>query len=164
MTRLSRILSIWHLFFNCKEVSYEEIVNQLGTLNRKTVHRDIQLLQQAGVLKVRYSRKCKAFIPVSLEVFPMEPQENKTREKYLAKVRRLCILMGRMSQEDRDDGMNRVDLYREILPGVSDRTRQRDFEELDKLGYRAWYEREDPDEPGQWHYEIPEAYGLETFL
>lgn len=163
MTKLSRILSIWHLFLNCKEVSYDEFIYQFGMFHKKTIHQDILLLQEAGVLKVKYSRKQKAFIPTSLKPSPMAPQENKTRQKYLEKVRRLCILMERMSQEDREDGMNKNDLYREIFPGISDRTRQRDFVQLDELGYRAWYNRDDPDEPGRWSYKIPEAYELETF-
>lgn len=92
----------------------------------------------------------------------MEEQENKTRQKYLDRLRRLCILMRRMAEEDDSNGMNRNDLYREILPGISDRTRQRDFKELEKLGYRARYERELEDEPGQWYYEIPGPYELKT--
>ena len=67
----------------------------------------------------------KAFVPVTLEPFPLEKQENKTRQKYLEKPRRLCVLMRRMREEDDADGMDKVALYREILPGVSDRTRQR---------------------------------------
>ena len=55
----------------------------------------------------------------------MEKQENKTRQKYLEKPRRLCVLMRRMREEDDADGMDKVALYREILPGVSDCTRQR---------------------------------------
>ena len=85
-----------------------------------------------------------------------------TRQKYLEWLRRLCILMRRMAEEDESDGMDKTDLYREILPGISDRTRQRDFKELEKLGYNARYDREFEDEPGRWKYEIPSAYGLKT--
>ena len=92
----------------------------------------------------------------------MEEQENKTRQKYLEKLRRLCILMRRMSWEDEENGMNKVELYREILPDIPDRTRQRDFKELELLGYMAWYTQEFEDEPGRWYYEIPDAYGLKT--
>lgn len=159
--KTSRILSVYHLFRNCEEVSFQEFSLSFGVSNR-TALRDIRLLRQAGVLKVRYDRECKAFVPVSLELFPMEEQENKTRQKYLEKIRRLCILMVRMSEEDEDDGMNKIKLYQEIMPGISERTRQRDFAELDKLGYSAWYQRGFEDEPGRWIYEIPSAYGLST--
>lgn len=161
ITKTSRVLSVYHLFLNCEEVSYQEFVLNFG-VSQRTALRDIRLLRQAGVLEARWDRKRQAFVPVTLEPFPQEEQENKTRQKYLEKLRRLCILMCRMSWEDDSDGMNKEDLYREILPGVSDRTRQRDFKELEKLGYEAWYEQEFEDEPGRWYYEIPSAYGLAT--
>ena len=92
----------------------------------------------------------------------MEVQENKTRQKYLEKLRRLCILMRRMGWEDYENGTNKVELYRALFPGIPDRTRQRDFKELEQLGYEVWYERGFEDEPGRWHYDIPSAYGLAT--
>ena len=161
VNRLSRVLSVYHLFLNCAEVSIQEFSLSFG-VGQRTAVRDIRLLRQAGVLKARYDRTAQAFLPVSLEPFPMEEQESRTRQKYLEKVRRLCVLMRRMAEEDDSDGMNRNDLYREILPGISDRTRQRDFMELEKLGYDARYIREFEDEPGRWYYEIPSAYGLST--
>lgn len=161
ITKTSRVLSVYHLFLNCEEVSLQEFVLNFG-VSQRTALRDIRLLQQAGVLEVRWDRARKAFVPVTLEPFFLEEQENKTRQKYLEKLRRLCVLMRRMSWEDDADGMNKVDLYREILPGVPDRTRQRDFKELEKLGYEARCLKEFDDEPGRWYYEIPTAYGLKT--
>lgn len=70
--------------------------------------------------------------------------------------------MRRMSEEDGEDGMNKTELYREILPGIPDRTRQRDFKELKALGYDVWYEPGYADEPGRWHYDVPSAYELKT--
>ena len=161
ITKLSRILSVYHLFLNCQEVSFQELRQQFE-VSEKTSLRDIRLLERAGVLEARYDRNSRAFYPVSLEVQPMAEEENQTRKKYLEKIRRLCILMARMAEEDHSDGMNKIALYREILPGISDRTRQRDFQELEKLGYRASCDREWPDEPGRWYYEIPSTYGLAT--
>lgn len=161
ITKLSRILSVYHLFLNCQEVSIQEFALNFG-VSLRTALRDIRLLRQAGVLEARWNRMTKAFVPVTLELLPMEKQENQTRQRYLEKLRRLCILMGRMAQEEQNDGMNKIELYRHIFPGISDRTRQRDFTELEKLGYNAWYCREWPDEPGRWYYEIPSAYGLKT--
>ena len=161
ITKLSRVLSVYHLFLNCQEVSLQEFTLNFG-VSQRTALRDIRLLQQAGVLEARWERARQAFVPVTLEPFPLEEQENQTRQKYLEKLRRLCILMRRMSEEDSEDGMNKVELYREILPGIPDRTRQRDFKELEELGYEAWYERRYDDEPGRWYYEIPGAYGLKT--
>lgn len=161
VTKTSRVLSVYHLFLHCQEVSFQELRQQFG-VSEKTSLRDIRLLERAGVLEARYDRGCRAFYPLSLAARPMAEESNQTRRKYLEKVRRLCILMARMAEEDPYDGMNKTALYREVLPGVSDRTRQRDFQELEKLGYSASYSREWPDEPGRWHYEIPGAYGLST--
>lgn len=161
ITKLSRVLSVYHLFLNCQEVSFQELRQQFE-VSEKTSLRDIRLLERAGVLETRYDRDCRAFYPVSLELRPIVEEKNQTRRKYLEKLRRLCILMRRMSEEDNEDGMNKVELYREILPGIPDRTRQRDFKELEALGYEAWYERGYDDEPGRWYYEIPGAYGLKT--
>ena len=161
VSRLSRVLSVYHLFLNCAEVSVQEFSLSFG-VGQRTAVRDIRLLRQAGVLKARYDRTAQAFLPVSLELFPMEKQENKTRQKYIERLRRLCILMRRMAEEDDSNGMDKNDLYRESFPGVSDRTRQRDFKELEELGYSAWYDREFEDEPGRWYYEIPSPYGLKT--
>ena len=161
ITKTSRILSVYHLFLHCEEVSYQEFTLNFG-VSQRTALRDIRLLQQAGVLEAQWNRARQAFVPVTLEPFPMEVQENKTRQKYLEKLRRLCILMQRMSWEDSEDGMNKVELYRTLFPGIPDRTRQRDFKELEQLGYEVWYERGFEDEPGRWHYDIPSAYGLAT--
>lgn len=161
ITKLSRVLSVYHLFLNCQEVSLQEFTLNFG-VSQRTALRDIRLLQQAGVLEARWDRARQAFVPVTLKPFPLEEQENQTRQKYLEKLRRLCILMRRMSEEDSEDGMNKIVLYREVLPGIPDRTRQRDFKELEELGYEAWYERGYDDEPGRWYYEIPSAYGLKT--
>lgn len=115
VSRLSRVLSVDHLFLNCAEVSIQEFSLSFG-VGQRTAVRDIRLLRQAGVLKARYDRKAQAFLPVSLEPFSMEEQENTMRQKYLEKLRRLCILMRRMAEEDDCNGMNRNDLYREIPP------------------------------------------------
>lgn len=161
ITKTSRILSVYHLFLHCQEISYQEFALNFG-VSQRTALRDIRLLQQAGVLEARWDRARQAFVPVTLEPFPMEVQKNKTRQKYLEKLRRLCILMRRMSWEDYEDGTNKVELYRELFPNTPDRTRQRDFKELEQLGYEVWYERGFEDEPGRWHYDIPSAYGLAT--
>lgn len=162
-TKTSRVLSVYHLFRTCQEVSFEELRQQLGASER-TFLRDIRLLERVGVLKVRYGREYRAFYPVSLELRPMAEEDNLTRRKYLEKLRRLCLLMGRMAEEAEWSDTGKVELYRGLFPEQSDRTRQRDYQELEKLGYCARYEKEFYDEPGRWWYEIPGAYDLATFL
>lgn len=161
ISKLSRVLSVYHLFLTCQEVSFQEFTLNFG-VSERTARRDIRLLRQAGVLQTRFDRKAQAFLPVSLEPFPLEPQESRTRQKYLEKLRRLCLLMRRVQEEDEEDGMNKVALYRDLLPGVPDRTRQRDFKELEILGYYITYEWDMFEERRTWRYDIPGAYGLNT--
>lgn len=82
VSKTSRVLSVYHLFLYCEEVSLQEFSLSFG-VGQRTAVRDIRLLRQAGVLRARYDRTAQAFLPVSLEPFPMEKQENKTRQKYL---------------------------------------------------------------------------------
>ena len=82
LTKTSRILSVYHLFLNCQEVSFQELKQQFE-VSEKTSLRDIRLLERAGVLETRYDRNAKAFYPVSLELRPMAAEENQTRRKYL---------------------------------------------------------------------------------
>ena len=76
LTKTSRILSVYHLFLNCQEVSFQELKQQFE-VSEKTSLRDIRLLERAGVLETRYDRNAKAFYPVSLELRPMAEEENR---------------------------------------------------------------------------------------
>lgn len=114
-TKTSRILSVYHLFLNCQEVSCQELRQQFE-VSEKTSFRDIRLLERAGILETRYDRDCRAFYLLSLEVWPMAGEKNQTRRKYLEKLRRLCVLMARMAEENRYNGTNKIALYQEVLP------------------------------------------------
>lgn len=85
ISKTSRVLSVYHLFLHCEEVSCEEFALNFGVSGR-TARRDIRLLRQAGVLEARWDRARQAFVPVTLEPFPMEAQGNKTRQRYLEKL------------------------------------------------------------------------------
>ena len=156
ITKTSRLLVIFHLFQHCQEVSFKEITDMLP-ISQKTAYRDIQTLKQAGVLQIRYSKRQEAFVPTSLEFTEPEWPENQTRKRYLEKIRRLCTLMVRP-----EEAADPVAWYRERYPDLSDRSRQRDFKELSKIGYRIVYTPlHDPDRdwnpnytPG-WYCDFP---------
>lgn len=157
LKKLSRLLSLFHLFRYCKEVSFKEITDLLAVSN-KTVYRDILLLKQAGVIHSSFSRKKDAFILLDTCFHPPQFPENKTQRLYLEKIIRLCTLMVEL------DGNDPIGWYHKRYPQLSARTRQRDFAELFKIGYRIHYEPRDPwGELGHYTYEIPDTYGLETF-
>lgn len=158
LTKTSRILSVFHLFRYCSEVSFKEITDLLP-ISKKTVYRDILLLKQAGVLRIRYSKKRNAFVVTDTHFKKPQFPENKTRKLYLEKIIRLCTLMVTLDEE------NPVGWYHTYYPKLSERTRQRDFAELCKIGYCIRYVPADLwGEPGHYSYEIPDTYGLETFM
>ena len=162
ITKTSRLLVVFHLFRHCQEVSFQEITDMLP-VSEKTVYRDIQILKRAGVLQIRYSKRQEAFVPASLNFTEPDWPENQTQRRYLEKIRRLCTLMVQI--EGAEDP---IAWYRTQYPGLSDRTRQRDFKELDKIGHQIGYNPlRNPDrdwdphyEPG-WYYEFPSgAYDI----
>ena len=62
ITRVQRILGVYHLLQFCEEVSFQEIVNNMPAAAKlKTFHRDVKLLQELGVIDARYSNKAKAY-------------------------------------------------------------------------------------------------------
>ncbi len=156
ISKTSRLLVVFHLFQHCREVSFKELTDMLP-VSQKTAYRDIQTLKRAGVLQIRYSKRQEAFVPISLEFTEPAWPENQTRKRYLEKIRRLCTLMVRLEEAE-----DPIAWYRGRYPDLSDRTRQRDFQELAKAGYRIQYNPiHDPDrdwdpnyEPG-WHCAFP---------
>lgn len=160
ITKTSRILSVYTCFRCCEEVTVEEITSQFG-VSRKTAYRDLLLLRRAGVLRVRFDKKRGTFIPVSLKPFPMAEEENQTRRRVLERLRRLCLLIDALHNHP-DPCVSPAAWYRELFPGVSDRTRQRDFKALEPLGHSHYSSKMWWDEPTKYIYEVPDAYGLET--
>ena len=57
---------------------------------------------------------------------------------------------------------NLITRYQRLFPEEKARTRQRDFEQLRKLGYLLGYSGGDFYDPGCWHVEIPSAFCLRT--
>lgn len=163
VTKTSRLLVVFHLFQHCQEVSYKEIADMVP-VSRKTAYRDIQALRQAGVLQIRYAKRQEAYVPMSLDFTEPVWPENRTQRRYLERIRRLCTLMVRLEAAE-----DPLAWYRENYPGLSERTRQRDFKELKKVGYPVVYSPiHNPDEdwnpnyePG-WHCEFPTgAYDID---
>lgn len=99
--------------------------------------------------------------PVSLEIQGLQAKNTPAQFDMPLSFSSICKYKI-LSWEDDSGGINKVELYREILSGIPDCTRQRDFKELEELGYEVWYERGYEDEPGRWHYEIPGTYELKT--
>lgn len=131
-SKTQRILAVYHLFRNCYGVD-ADVLSRLG-VSERSIKRYISLLKAAGVLTVRYDRKEREYYKESIEIRPIAEQSNPNRLKYLRRIRRLCILMSEVMGEWESE-KSKTKLYRELFPEESDRTRQRDYAELKKLGY-----------------------------
>lgn len=168
ISRTARILSIYHLFLYCNEVSIKEITDQMPEVNPATAKRDISLLNHAGVLQSKYSRKANAYIPVGTEIVEITSPKSENDHKTIEKVRRLCILMQELYEFDREAEPLHIQIYKELFPNINDRTRQRDFDDLKEIGYIVRRETEYfPDEEKEkrcYSLEIPNGtYSLPTF-
>ncbi len=164
IAKTSRILSTYHLFRLGDEVEFRELTDSFG-VSKKTAYRDIRALKQAGVLQVRFEKTAGtdhrgAFIP-ALDLRPIEVAEGEPGRKFLEKIRRLCIFTAALYAVD--DNANPIELYRSLFPERTERTRQRDFNELRAIGYALKYVPAFYDDPGYWINGVPdEVDGLET--
>ncbi|MDR0963369.1 MAG: hypothetical protein LBM60_01985 [Clostridium sp.] len=131
--KTERLLSIYHMFLHMNEVSLKEIESLLPG-SKRTFSRDIALLKRTGN-PIRFSAKCRAFILDGVRVVPELPQGRNAR-LYLEKIIRLTTIMDEMDGADEPDAW-----YRGRFPDVSLRTMQRDFAQLNAIGYRISYER-----------------------
>jgi len=174
ISKTERILSIYHLFMFCEEVSKQELKDNLHGWCDKTFSRDVALLKRAGV-PICFSMLRKAFVlydesgKVSprgeFRNLPKYPEGKKDRQ-YIDKIIRLITIMDELPEEDCDIW------YRETFPDVSKRTMQRDFAALNAIGYRIKYERDSfnsydaGDDMPPRHYYSDRPYGtydLTTF-
>lgn len=160
--RTSRILLIFHFFYHCREVELQEITAYLQfqriSASQRTISRDIQFLKQAGLVRAKYSRKYKAYVPLKgNKNFVPENEayhllrlpEDHAKKLYMEKVIRLCTLMTKMIMKGVE---NPIDWYRDRYPMLSDRTRQRDFRQLKKIGYKISYVPKNEVDTGQYCY------------
>lgn len=168
ISRMARILSIYHLFLFCEEVSIKEITDQMHAVTPATAKRTIALLNRAGVLQSKYSRKANAYIPVSTEIIEITPPESKSTRDYIEKLRRLCTLMQELYEFECEVKPLHIEIYKELFPNVSDKTRERDFDNLKEIGYivrrELEYFADEDKEKRCFSLEVPqEAYSLPTF-
>ncbi len=142
VSALERQLMIFHLFRFMQEVQYKDITDAFP-ISEKTAYRDIQILKQIGVIHIRYSAKTKSFLPPKGEEYfipeefdpPVFP-ENEVKKRHFLRLLRLCMIMEYLSWDHLTDP---AEWYKEHYPGLSRRTRERDFQILNQIGYCIYW-------------------------
>lgn len=163
ISKVSRVLSIYYLLLQCEEVSWQE----LAPLSKckKTIQRDFILICQAGARGIRFDRARKAYVMEDKTLYAPARVENKAQTRQLQKLHRLLRALREMPEEDCDIW------YQKAFPEVSYRTMQRDFAELNKLGFDIHYERqlwvlgydaEEPHPPGRYLSNHLDCFALNT--
>ena len=144
-----RQLLLYDIFIGSEQVAYEDITSRLP-IGKKMIQRDIKTLTDAGLIRVKYSKKDKAYIHDSTN--PPSFKEN-VKGKYhthLMRLRRIAILMNELCTDtgsyyevDGDAYYSCKTCYYELFPEANERMRQRDFEHLNNIGYAVTYNNSD---------------------
>lgn len=148
LTSTDRQLLLYDICRNCEQVSYEEITVRLP-IGRKMIQRDIGTLTDAGLICVKYSRKAKAYIDSGQQPVFCEGVKGKSYA-HLKKIKRIATLMTELEtdensyyEDDGDDYNSCKKCYYELVPDANEKMRQRDFAQLNRIGYRIRYDNTD---------------------
>ena len=156
VNKTMRILTIYCLFYDCAEVELRAITNHIP-ISRKTIQRDIDFLEKAGLIRSHFDRKLQAFIPQSTEGIQPDFPENKTQRRYMERIIRLCCIIRNI-----DENEDPIRWYQSQFPHLSARTRQRDFALLNEMGISIEYIASDGFDPGYWFCQYPGCFALDT--
>lgn len=143
-----RQLLLYDIFMGSEQISYQDIISRLP-VGRKMIQRDRKVLTDAGLICVRYARKQRAYVHTGQEPVFNEQAKGKYR-MHLVKLRRIAALMTGLYmdtnsyyEDDGDDYYSCKTSYYEMFPDATERMRQRDFEQLNRIGYTIRYDNTD---------------------
>ena len=143
-TKTQRQLLLYEILYTSHEATIDDLMRRLNA-SKKTIQRDIEELTDAGLIKLTYSRKDKSYKPEEGTGIISEP-EGTARYSHLKKLRRLTTFMEELSDASNytfGEEYNCKERYFELFPDVSERTRMRDYEILNEIGYKIrWDEYE----------------------
>lgn len=148
LTSTDRQLLLYDIFRGCEQVSYEDITIRIP-IGQKMIQRDIGTLADAGLISVKYSRKEKAYIDSGQPLVFREDAKGK-RYAHLKKLKRIATLMislvtdsGSYYEDDGDEYFSCKKSYYKLFPNANEKMRQRDFVQLNRIGYRIYYDNSD---------------------
>ncbi|MCI9592027.1 MAG: hypothetical protein HFG42_16080 [Lachnospiraceae bacterium] len=151
LTKLERQLKLYEILLPCAIAEFTAVC-QVYPYNKRLLQRDLADLRDGGLVAVKYSRKGKGYVKTGIPEFKEDVPPR--RKAHLRRLNRLGRLMSELANEDiplwmkkdnQTDGcvkeyVTAKDCYQELFPGLSERTRQRDFEMLQKLGHQIFYD------------------------
>ena len=123
-TKTERQLLLYEIIFTSRIIEIDDIAKRLS-VNKKTVFRDIRDLTDAGLIRLIYSRKEKAYL------------REDAANKHLKKLIRFTRFMEELSEaaDISEFNYNCRRRYEELFPEVSERTRMRDYKTMENIGY-----------------------------
>lgn len=148
ISKTERQLLLYEIFLNFYLWDLDTIQTVIP-VERRMLQRDIRDLVDAGLISVVFSKKEQAYVQADEEVSFHEDKNKPARTRHLKVLNRLGTLMEKLDNDEisQDEKYDRKkyksckEVYEELLPGVSARTRQRDFETLNRIGYPIRYNR-----------------------
>ena len=140
--KIHRQLFLYELIHKSQEVTMGEMINILHRhvpkqcVCQKTIKRDITDLTDAGLVQLEYNRKDNVYSSLGGSDV-INAKEGTSRYLYLQKLRRLAVLLVEWTDISwtNDDDYNCKESYQEWFPGVSERTRFRDYDTLSRMGF-----------------------------
>lgn len=154
LSKIERQLLLYEIFLHCEVTEFAEITSRLP-INKRMIQRDIVDLREAGLVDMVYSKKERGY--VKKDTPPFNEQAVGRRRQFLKYLYRLGTLMTELENEDiaawekeldKEDGEEKEyftakDSYYELFPDSSERTRQRDFKTLRRIGHEIRYDNND---------------------
>ena len=149
LTQTDRQLLLYDILKGSQQVELADITSRLP-MGRKMIQRDMKTLVDAGLMEVCYCAKQKAYIVKNH--MPCALAENTLGQKsrkylHLSKLNRIGRLMNELYTETGsyywecgDDYYSCKDCYYELFPNANERMRQRDFAQLNRIGYTVFYD------------------------
>lgn len=148
LTKTERQLLLYEVFCRFYGQDLETIFSVLP-IERRMLQRDVKDLIDAGLISVTFSKEKQAYIKSNGVVAFHEDTKKPNRTKHLKMLNRQGTLLRELyneeiSSEEKYDRKNYTsckDVYEQLFPEESDRTRQRDFKTLYRIGYPIKYNR-----------------------
>ena len=151
MPRLERQLRLYEVICKYKIAQFSNIC-EVFPYNKRLLQRDLADLKGAGLVSVKYSRKGKGYFITGIP--KLNEKAAPCKMAHLKRLNRLGKLMSGLENDDiplwekkdnEEDGEVREyftakDSYNQMFPGLSERTRQRDFEVLRNIGFQVFYD------------------------